>query len=123
MRVIAILLGFYLFSACSAVFVIIEEGRQKCLLEDVPKDTLVLSRYRTEEISGAGVPKEAEMKVSVLDPDGNYLLEKEYNTEGRVAFTSQKGGEHKICFQLVVQRGSWFGSRQKVVWHDVVIDN
>jgi len=108
---------------CHGIYFVLEEGQNRCFLEEVPKDTLVLGKYRTEEwvAQQAGtVPtpitkQRAAIKVIVTDPEGNLFLQREMNPEGRFAFTSQLGGEHKICFQTNTSR--WFGTKQKIKFH------
>jgi len=55
------------------------------------------------------------IKVNVQDPETRVILTREMNLDARFAFTSQIGGEHKICLQL--NTSSWFGSKQKVNLH------
>jgi len=98
----------------------LEEGQIRCFLEEVPKDTLVLGKYRTEEWTGtpggnAGAKLHVGIKVTVTDPENNLFLQREMNPEGRFAFTSQLGGEHKICFQTNTSK--WFGAKQKIKFH------
>ncbi len=42
-----------------SIYFILEEGQSKCFLEEVPKDTLVVGKYRTEEIVQPGTPPPA----------------------------------------------------------------
>jgi len=114
--VVFVLLGF-----CHGIYFVLEEGQNRCFLEEVPKDTLVLGKYRTEEWTAVGVPsptatkQKSAIKVTVTDPEGNLFLQRDMNSEGRFAFTSQIGGEHKICFQTNTSR--WFGAKQKLKFH------
>jgi len=52
------------------------------------------------------------IKVTVTDPDGQITMQREMNPSGRFAFTSQIGGEYRICFQP--NAGRWFGTKQKI---------
>jgi len=99
----------------------LEEGQSsRCFLEEVPKDTLVLGKYRTEDFVSYGVPpprggnqqQGTAIKVTVTDPDGVSVLQREMNPSGRFAFTSNIGGEYKICFQPNAAR--WFTNKQKI---------
>jgi len=117
----------FLFLCCFVhftvgIYFVLEEGQTRCFLEEVPKDTLVLGKYRTEEWIGTQAitpPGSAKpnvgIKVTVTDPEGNLFLQREMNPDGRFAFTSQLGGEHKICIQTNTSR--WFGAKQKVKFH------
>jgi p24 family protein alpha len=89
-------------------------------LEEVPKDTLVVGKYKLEDIPYQGSsyqPNANILKHTIHDPTGHLMLQKDLSPEGRFAFTSQVGGEHKICFQLSTQKAGWFGNKQKAKFH------
>ena len=103
----------------NAVYFQLDEGKQRCFLEEVPKDTLVVGKYRSEDglISnyGTGTPGAAGaanqlVKVTVMDPEGNFALQRELVPQGRFAFTAQTAGEYKICF-LNGAKSGWFGAK------------
>lgn len=91
----------------------LQEGATKCFIEEVPKDTLVMTDFETEQLLAFGAQaeprfRELAMRVSVRDPTNNLILQRELPTSSRFAFTSRNGGEHHICFQTNSTR--WFGS-------------
>jgi len=106
-----LLLLFLCISVNANLYLLLEEGQKaRCFLEEVPKDTLVLGKYKSEL---HGAPGEVPgIKVIVYDPDGQVALQREMNPSGRFAFTSQIGGEYKMCFQPNSAR--WFSSKQKI---------
>jgi len=115
MNRVFVLLAFLVVNTLAEIYYILDEGQVRCFLEEVPKDTLVLGRYRAEEENNYGAPK-VGIKVTVSDPEGGITLQREMNPSGRFAFTaSNLGGEYKICFQTNTSR--WFGSKQKVKFY------
>ncbi|NXF82446.1 TMD11 protein, partial [Sclerurus mexicanus] len=82
----------------------IGEREEKCIIEDLPSDTLVVGNYKVqrwdihkhdflESAPGLG------MFVTVSTPSGEVLLSKLYGSQGTFSFTSYLSGEHIICFQ------------------------
>ncbi|NXK41186.1 TMD11 protein, partial [Piprites chloris] len=82
----------------------IGEREEKCIIEDLPSDTLVFGNYKVqrwdthkhdflESAPGLG------MYVTVSAPSGEVLLSKLYGPQGTFSFTSHLSGEHIICFQ------------------------
>jgi len=105
----------------NGIYFMLEEGEQKCFLEEVPKDTLVAGRYRTEDevqsqqVFAEGDDNKFTTKLTVRDPESNVVLQRDLTTQGRFAFTSQIGGEHILCFST--GGGRWFGTKQKTKLH------
>jgi hypothetical protein len=108
---LALLLLSIVVNINAQIYFILEEGQVRCFLEEVPKDTLVIGRYRTEE-EGTGMARSG-IKVTVTDPEGNIAMQRDMNPSGRFAFTSAQEGEFKLCFQTNSSR--WFGARQRIV--------
>uniref|UniRef100_A0A663DJT6 GOLD domain-containing protein n=1 Tax=Aquila chrysaetos chrysaetos TaxID=223781 RepID=A0A663DJT6_AQUCH len=80
------------------------EREEKCIIEDVPSDTLVIGNYKVqrwdihkqdflESAPGLG------MFVTVTTPAAEVLLSKLYGPQGTFSFTSYLSGEHVICLQ------------------------
>ncbi|NWU79575.1 TMD11 protein, partial [Onychorhynchus coronatus] len=87
-----------------ALYFHIGEREEKCIIEDLPSDTLVFGNYKVqrwdihkhdflESAPGLG------MYVTVSIPSGEVLLSKLYGPQGTFSFTSYLSGEHIICFQ------------------------
>jgi len=107
-----------------SMYFFLEEGSSRCFIEEVPKDTLVVGKYRTEDATPGGAPQVAVgqpphdrmgVKVSVTDHEGTLILQRDMKPEGRFAFTSQTGGEHSVCFQTNSTR--WFAAKRKLKFH------
>jgi len=113
----------------SSMYFFLEEGQSRCFIEEVPKDTLVVGKYTTEDGSlpippqgawgGQGQQQQQDqrmgVKVSVTDQEGTLILQRDMNPDGRFAFTSQAGGEHHVCFQTNSSR--WFAAKKKLKFH------
>jgi len=102
----------FLSQAYATVWFELKGGSTKCFLEEVPKDTLILGKYKFSDLNAPqvynGAPMPLGLNVKVEDQDANVVLERSLPPgEGRFAFTSQVGAEHKICFSTNSSR--WFG--------------
>jgi len=112
-----------LLGAADAIYFVLEEGQTRCFLEEIPKDTLILAKYKGEDGDSLNAYNQKGntkltslgLQVKVSDPDENIALERGLQPEGRFAFTSQVSGEYKICFTTNSTR--WFGTKQKVNFH------
>jgi len=120
MKLLVFFVLFYclhLLLPTSAVYVILTEGQKRCLIEEVPKDTLIVARWKAEELhpnaetlSQRQQEPRLGVKITVKDPFKNVVSTKDGLMEGRYAFTSTIGGEYEVCFQTNEIR--WFGSSQ-----------
>jgi len=107
-------------SLCQGVYVVLPEGHEKCYIEEVPVDTLILCKFKIEQTLGLQgellpVPSrwaEMGMKVVVKDPVNEVVLDRSMDKEGRFALNAQVGGEHTICFSTNTTR--WFGRPSEV---------
>uniref|UniRef100_A0A8C3XZG2 GOLD domain-containing protein n=1 Tax=Catharus ustulatus TaxID=91951 RepID=A0A8C3XZG2_CATUS len=102
-KLIGFLMNFWI-SFSLALYFHIGEREEKCVIEDIPSDTLVVGNYKVqrwdihthdflESAPGLG------MFVTVTTPTGEVLLSKLYGPQGTFSFTSYLSGEHIICFQ------------------------
>ncbi|XP_048460934.1 transmembrane emp24 domain-containing protein 11-like [Rhincodon typus] len=78
------------------------EKEEKCIIEDIPGDTLVTGHYKIQSLDLATqnfLPSAPGlgMFVNVKGPDGQVLLHKLYGSESRFTFQSHSQGEHHIC--------------------------
>ncbi|NXX77195.1 TMD11 protein, partial [Urocolius indicus] len=87
-----------------ALYFHIGEREEKCIIEDIPSDTLVMGNYKVqrwdihkqeflESAPGLG------MFVTVTTPSDEVLLSKLYGPQGTFSFTSYISGEHVICLE------------------------
>ncbi|XP_072898335.1 transmembrane emp24 domain-containing protein 11-like [Hemitrygon akajei] len=78
------------------------EREEKCIIEDIPADTLVAGRYKMQSWDLAAhefLPSAPGLGllVTVKGPDKQILLHKLYGPESHFIFQSHSQGEHYIC--------------------------
>lgn len=102
------------------LFMRVGEGVRKCFLEEVPKDTLVVVKYKSNQIRAGEQPYDPDLAnnkgwiVTVDGPNNEFIARRELSSEGgRYAFTAQQGGEHKVCLQS--NTGRWFSAGAEFV--------
>jgi len=127
--VFMLILVLHLSVHISAIYVILNEGQKRCLIEEVPTDTLIVVRWKAEELKIHNPPSLSQqkqqlqqepklgVKITVRDPFKNLVNTKDGMAEGRYAFTSTLGGEYQLCFQINVSR--WFGSLKTKLTLDI----
>jgi len=101
----------------NGLYFYMNEGDVKCFLEEVPKDTVILAKWKASFADNQArftpqMRKSFGFQVSALDPDNEYVINKNVGLEGRIAFSSHVGGEYQICWQTNTSR--WFGSATKL---------
>merc|ERR1711924_208682 len=97
----------------NALYFHIKEGESKCFIEEVPDETMVQGQYKTLRHNPDGSYESAAsrgvgMHVRVRDPSDNVIMSKDYEAEGRFAFSTHEPGEHQICLYSNTTSG-WFG--------------
>eukprot|EP00128_Syssomonas_multiformis_P017963 Colp12_sorted_trinity150504_noHs@21936 len=103
----------------SGLYFLMFEGDTKCFLEEVPDETLVEGTFRVEVFqpqtnsyvapeNGGGV------HVTVKDPEGDLVMDKDFTANGRFTFTSQINGEHIICINSRTERWQFSGNKIRV---------
>jgi len=91
----------------SPLFFHVTEGARRCFIEEVPEDTLVQATYQSLDhqlLSTANSVLQADgtfgptiIRLEVVDPAGNTVLNRDAEASGHFGFTSAVGGEHLIC--------------------------
>jgi len=116
---IAAFLFLFIIDNSDALYVRLNEGDLKCYIEEVPKDTLILTKWKASvENEQMGVRYQHPVKkvigfvLTVKDPNGDVVMSKTVGTDGRTAFSSHVGGEFTICF--VTNTSRWFGSAARI---------
>ena len=127
------------FLACiglsQALYFHIAETEQKCFIEEVPAETMivgkavhtqirahsivlcVLGKYKTElyeptRAAWIQTTPGIGMHVEVKNPQNKVILSRQYAAEGRFTFTAHDAGEHVICIGTNSTR--WFGGSKLV---------
>lgn len=96
----------------------VQEGTERCFIEEVPADTLVLAAYKNIEWDHMvqATPEETTALIfTVKSPPGEVMTTHIATKEGRFAFTSIQGGEHQVC--LNTNTTSWFGTTRNFKVH------
>ncbi|XP_055978095.1 transmembrane emp24 domain-containing protein 11 [Sorex fumeus] len=102
------------FSLTSAFYFHMAEREEKCIIEDIPSNTLITGTFKTqqwdmgrqdflESAPGLG------MFVTVSTYNEEVLLSKLYSSQGTFHFTSHSPGEHIICLESNSTRLVSFG--------------
>ncbi|NXL88812.1 TMD11 protein, partial [Alectura lathami] len=98
------------------------EREEKCIIEDVPSDTLVTGSYKVQrwDMHKQGFLDSAPglgMFVTVATPSDEVILSKLYGPTATFSFTSYQSGEHTICLQSNSTRLVAFaGSKLRIHW-------
>ncbi|KAG5845390.1 transmembrane emp24 domain-containing protein 11 [Anguilla rostrata] len=85
----------------SAMFFDLGEQEEKCIIEEVPEDTLVTGYFLLEYWDN-GKPNHLPhlgLTVTVRDPDHQTLMSKRYGRKGKFTFTAHSSGQHFLCMQ------------------------
>ncbi|XP_024240956.1 transmembrane emp24 domain-containing protein 4 isoform X2 [Oncorhynchus tshawytscha] len=97
-----IIILFAWLSPSYALYFHIGETEKKCFIEEIPDETMVIGKYRTQlwdKQTGSFLPATPGlgMHVEIKDPDTKIILSRQYGSDGRFTFTSHTPGEHQIC--------------------------
>ncbi|XP_064424866.1 transmembrane emp24 domain-containing protein 11-like [Latimeria chalumnae] len=115
------------FMLSPALYFHMGEREEKCIIEDVPSDTLVMGRYKMQQwdITSHEFHSSAPglgMVVTIKTPDGKELMSKLYGPESRFSFTSYSSGDHYICLQSNSTRFKVFEESKLRVHLDIQLD-
>ncbi|XP_006111696.2 transmembrane emp24 domain-containing protein 11-like [Pelodiscus sinensis] len=100
---IGILLSFWV-AVSPAFYFHSGEREEKCIIEDIPGDTLITGSYKVqpwdihEQVFLESAPG-LGMFVTITAPTKELLLSKLYGPQATFSFTSHSPGEYNICLQ------------------------
>uniref|UniRef100_A0A8D0GSG5 GOLD domain-containing protein n=1 Tax=Sphenodon punctatus TaxID=8508 RepID=A0A8D0GSG5_SPHPU len=110
----------FFIALSSALYFHSGEREEKCIIEDIPSDTLITGNYkvqqwdRHQEMFFESAPG-LGMYVTIRTPMKELLLSKLYGPQGTFSFTSHSAGEHTICLQSNSTRlVSFAGSKLRI---------
>uniref|UniRef100_A0A3B3WGZ5 GOLD domain-containing protein n=1 Tax=Poecilia mexicana TaxID=48701 RepID=A0A3B3WGZ5_9TELE len=106
-RVVFLLLGYLPLAA--AMYFDLGEQEQKCIIEEIPEDTLVTGNFFLE-------PWDV---TSFSHSIGTLTLSKRYGKFGKFTFTAHASGQHYLCFQTNSTRFSVFAGEKLKLHLDV----
>jgi len=108
-------------TSARALFVDLNESNEWCFLEETPKNTLVLAKWKTTASPTIHPDSLADLGItlSITDPMDYNFFTRDFALTSRFAFTTARGGEYKLCFQT--NTSTWFGSAGQALKLDVSI--
>ncbi|PWY98242.1 hypothetical protein BCV70DRAFT_193660 [Testicularia cyperi] len=85
-----------------ALYFYLDPNIQKCFLEELPNDTVVVGHYMTEEwdtsLQRFVVKDDMGIHISVREVKDDHIVTSSRGPpEGKFAFTSHEAGDHRIC--------------------------
>ncbi|CAB1439565.1 unnamed protein product [Pleuronectes platessa] len=113
---IGFLLQCYLMLA-SAMYFDLGEQEEKCIIEEIPEDTLVTGYFLLEpwDIRSLHNSPHFGATVTIRDPNQEVVMTKRFGKFGKFTFTAHASGQHYVCFQSNSTRFSVFaGERLKL---------
>ncbi|MBN3305598.1 TMD11 protein, partial [Amia calva] len=93
------------------------EREEKCIIEDIPQDTLVTGIFKMEnwDVRNQNFKSDLGLTVTVRDPNYQTVMTKKYGQKGKFTFTSPTSGQHFICLKSNSTRLSVFaGDKMKL---------
>ncbi|KAI9480885.1 MAG: emp24/gp25L/p24 family/GOLD-domain-containing protein [Benjaminiella poitrasii] len=122
---VLLLLVAYL-AGTQALYFYLEGSEKKCFIEDLPRETMVIGVYKSEQFSSAQNQwvENPELKIEITVeelPQGHKIVETKSKSSGRFTFTSTESGDHAICLAAV--SNSWFDSTKTRLTLDMDFDD
>ncbi|KAG0224201.1 emp24/gp25L/p24 family/GOLD-domain-containing protein [Mortierella sp. GBAus27b] len=110
---ITLLMLLSILPSVFGLYFYLEDSDQKCFIEELPVETMVIGSYVAEEWNEEAqkfiLNKELQLEVVVEEmPDGKRIYGQKLNPKGEFRFTSAESGEHQIC--LFTAAAGWFSS-------------
>ncbi|CAJ1059018.1 transmembrane emp24 domain-containing protein 11 [Xyrichtys novacula] len=120
LRGIGFLLQCYLMLA-AAMYFDLGEQEEKCIIEEIPEDTLVTGYFLLEPWDKRTVTSSPHLGVTatVRDPNHEVLMKKRFGKFGKLTFTAHASGLHYLCFQTNSTRFSVFAGEKLKLHLDV----
>ncbi|KAG7518242.1 transmembrane emp24 domain-containing protein 11-like [Solea senegalensis] len=115
-RGIGFLLHCYLVLA-AAMYFDLGEQEEKCIIEEIPEDTLVTGYFLLEpwDLGVTSHSPHFGVTVTIRDPNHEVLMTKRFGKFGKFTFSGHDSGQHYLCFQTNSTRFSVFaGERLKL---------
>ncbi|XP_017272921.1 transmembrane emp24 domain-containing protein 11 [Kryptolebias marmoratus] len=117
---VGFLLQCYLMLA-AAMYFDLGEQEEKCIIEEIPEDTLVTGHFLLEpwDLKTVSHSPHLGVTVTVMDPNQEVLMSKRYGKTGKFTFTAHASGQHFLCFQTNSTRFSVFAGEKMKLHLDV----
>ncbi|KAK0535189.1 emp24p/erv25p- protein [Tilletia horrida] len=110
----ASLLLVFLFAlqlvSVQGLYFYLEAGDEKCFIEELPNDTVVVGHYFAEEWDTEKkefkISDDFKVKILVTEKRNDHVVTSTLgHPEGKFAFTSHEAGDHKICLSTTYPAG------------------
>ncbi|XP_074530408.1 transmembrane emp24 domain-containing protein 11 [Halichoeres trimaculatus] len=120
LRGIGFLLQCYLMLA-AAMYFDLGEVEEKCIIEEIPEDTLVTGFFLLEpwNIKAFTTSPHFGVTVTVRDTNLEVVMSKRFGKFGKFTFTAHISGQHYLCFQTNSTRFSVFAEEKLKLHLDV----
>ncbi|KAM0754607.1 hypothetical protein T439DRAFT_296954 [Meredithblackwellia eburnea MCA 4105] len=122
----SILVSIAIFSRLSsALYFYLEAGANKCFLEELPKDTIVVGHYKAEEWQESTksyiINDQLGIQIVVQEVEsGDKVVNTRGLPKGKFTFTSHEAGDHTICLRSNYT-GGWFSTPQVRMHLDIAV--
>ncbi|KDE04505.1 hypothetical protein MVLG_05071 [Microbotryum lychnidis-dioicae p1A1 Lamole] len=108
-----------------ALYFYLEAGQNRCFLEELPKDTIVVGHYKAEEWQDTTksyiVNDQLGIQIVVSEVEsGDKVVNTRGLPQGKFTFTSHEAGDHTICLRSNYT-GGWFSTPQVRMHLDIAV--
>uniref|UniRef100_A0A8C6NKM1 Si:ch211-255i20.3 n=1 Tax=Nothobranchius furzeri TaxID=105023 RepID=A0A8C6NKM1_NOTFU len=112
---VGFLLQCYLMLA-AAMYFDLGEQEEKCIIEEIPEDTLVTGHFLLEPWDRMRLSHSPHLGVTAIvrDPEQEVMMSKRFGKNGKFTFTAHASGQHYICFQTNSTKFSVFAGERLV---------
>ncbi|TWW55317.1 transmembrane emp24 domain-containing protein 11 [Takifugu flavidus] len=116
LRAVLLLQGYLVLAA--AMYFQLGEQEEKCIIEEIPVDTLVTGRFLLEpwDPKSPSHSPHLGVTVEVRDPNHEVQMTKRFAKFGKFTFSAHESGQHFFCFQTNSTRFSVFAG-EKLRFH------
>eukprot|EP01083_Nonionella_stella_P011978 33976_1 len=90
---------YYLIQCINGLYWLLPSSLEKCFLEEIPAETLVVVTYKS--LDHSSLTGDQGLFALIRDPFDNIISEQALtDEEGRIAFSSEHAGDHRVCFGI-----------------------
>ncbi|KAM0787501.1 hypothetical protein ACM66B_003573 [Microbotryomycetes sp. NB124-2] len=110
---------------CSGLYFYLGAGENRCFLEELPKDTIVVGHYKAEEWAESSksfvINEHLGIQIVVTEVEsGDKVVNTRGLPQGKFTFTSHEAGDHTICLKTNYT-GGWFSTPQVRMHLDIAV--
>ncbi|GAA5966321.1 hypothetical protein JCM8115_004830 [Rhodotorula mucilaginosa] len=117
--------ALFFAQSASALYFYLAAGENRCFIEEIPKDTIVVGHYKAEEWQDSSktwtLNDQLGIQIVVTEVEsGDKIVNTRGLPEGKFTFTSHEAGDHTICLQSNYT-GGWFSTPQVRMHLDIAV--